>query len=55
MSFLVLDCEFNREWNKALIGLRFASPPSYTAVIEDVQKPDFLDYADYQRNSSCTN
>ncbi len=48
MSFLVIDNEFNRAWNAELIGLRFAIPPSYTAVLECREKPDYLNVEEYR-------
>jgi hypothetical protein len=48
MSFLVIDNEFNREWNAELIGLRFAVPPSYTAVLESTDKPDYFNIEEYR-------
>lgn len=34
-KWVVTDCEFNRHWNRELIGKRFDNPPSYCAVKEE--------------------
>lgn len=47
--FLVTDCEYNREWNAALIGVKFTVPPSYTRVVESTGKADFFNYEEYRR------
>jgi hypothetical protein len=48
-SFLVVDNEFNREWNAEIIGVRFAVPPSYTGVVEFSGKADYKNIEEYRR------
>lgn len=33
IRYLVVDCPFNQQWAKDLIGRTFKNPPSYTAVV----------------------
>lgn len=47
--FLVIDNEFNREWNAELIGLRFTIPPSYTGVVECEGKANYYNVQEYRR------
>jgi hypothetical protein len=46
-SHLVTNHPFNQEWNKGIIGIRFAVPPSYTAVKLVEEPADYHSWEEY--------